>query len=157
LYQRELETILAVEVQQARVTPPGQLCNNLLHKWLVPPRFCEGPHVLEVANAEAFHTRKLHSQILCEPVNDFGSPTLRLLAGKNIPANRPVQQDQFSINGEAGPKLRRADSLLNCFEERWITSERLNPLSTHLLKVTSCDEAVDLRGPFSYPERFFLR
>jgi hypothetical protein len=68
------------------------------------------------------------------------------LAGKYIPANRPVKQDQLSVDGEAGTKLRRADSLLDRFEERWITSERLDPFGTHLLKVMSCDEAMDERG-----------
>jgi hypothetical protein len=95
-------------VQRARVVSPGQLCNNLLHKLLVPPRLREAPHVLEVANAKALRNQGIPFPDPGKPINDFGSPTLCLLGGENIPANRPIEHDQFSIDGEAGTKLRGA-------------------------------------------------
>jgi hypothetical protein len=100
-------------VQQPRVVSPRQLCNNLLHKLPILPRLGEGPHVFQVAHAEALDAGEHRSQISGKAIDDLGSPTLCLLAGEYIPANRPVQQDQFSINGEAGVKLRGADSFLD--------------------------------------------
>ena len=51
----------------------GQLCNNLLHKLLVPARLREGPHVLEVANAKALRNQGIPFPDPGKPINDFGS------------------------------------------------------------------------------------
>ena len=100
-------------VQQPRVVPPRQLCNNLLHKLLILPRLGEGPHVFQVPHAEALDSGERRSQISSKAIDDLGSPALRFLAGEYVPANRPVQQDQFSVDGEAGMKLGGADSILD--------------------------------------------
>jgi hypothetical protein len=60
-----------------------------------------------LANATALRNQGIPFPDPGKPINDFGSPTLFLLAGEN-PGNRPIEHDQFSIDGEAGTKLRGA-------------------------------------------------
>jgi hypothetical protein len=65
-----------------------------------------------LANATALRNQGIPFPDPGKPIKDFGSPTLCLLAGENIPANRPIEHDQFSIDGEAGTKLRGATRFL---------------------------------------------
>ena len=66
---------------------------------------------------------KLGSEILRKPINDLRSPAFGLLPVQNVPANRPVQQNELPVDGKRGAHLGGADALLDVFEEgsiaRW--------------------------------------
>lgn len=68
---------------------PRQLCNNLLHNYVVRPSISKGPHVLEVAGRKTLHVREGRTQVIGQPVNHLGAPALCLLPFQNVPTNLP--------------------------------------------------------------------
>jgi DNA-binding XRE family transcriptional regulator len=59
--------------------PPGQLCNNLLHKFLVGIRLSKRPHILQVPGPKTSHFRECFAQIVRQAINDLRAPSLILL------------------------------------------------------------------------------
>jgi hypothetical protein len=97
-------------VQNAHIVPPGQLCNKLLHNWFLRPGLFQGTHVLEASGAEALDARKLVLEIMGKPVDNPGTPTLCSLFGEDIPANRPIEENQLAIDRERSTKLCGKDA-----------------------------------------------
>ena len=77
-------------VEQNHMMTPGQFCSKL-QNFGVGPGLGKGPHVAEVAGAEALDTGKLRPQILRQPVYHLGSPALSREPGGEILPNRPVE------------------------------------------------------------------
>jgi hypothetical protein len=69
---------------------------------------------LERPRAKTIHARKL--QVVSQPLNDFGAPTLASLPGENIAANRPVEENKLPVDGERSPHLGAADPGLQILE-----------------------------------------
>ena len=78
---------------------PGNLCNGLLHKFRVRVGFGELPHVFEVAGRETLDGGEGVAQVLGQPINDLGAPTLLFLAGQDVAPDAPVEQDQLAVGG----------------------------------------------------------
>jgi hypothetical protein len=60
-----------------------------------------------------------------ESVDHPGAPALSSLPGEDVPADRPVEQDQLAANGEGGPDLGILDAALELLEQfrvarRWL-------------------------------------
>ena len=92
-------------VKKPDVMAPRQLCNDLLHKLGVWPRFGKGPHVLQISNREPLHIREFMMQIRSKKINDFGTPAFILLAVQNVSTNAPIENDHLGINGESRASL----------------------------------------------------
>jgi hypothetical protein len=112
-------------VEQDHMVAPRQLCSNLLHNWFVRPGGSKRSHVFERARAETFHTGKFVLQVMGQPIDDLRTPSLDVLALKNIPADRPVEKDKFPVDGQGGPDLGRPNAFLECLEELGIAGRRL--------------------------------
>jgi len=61
--------------------------------------------------------RKFSPEVGGEAVNDLSSPALFSLAGQDVAANAPIQQDEFQVNGQGGAELGGPHSLLEGFEK----------------------------------------
>jgi hypothetical protein len=84
---------------------------------LIPPATLrQGTHVPEAPWAEPLNTGKLGAEILGKPVNHLRSPAFGLLPVQDVAANRPVQQNEFPVDGKRGAHLGGADALLDVFE-----------------------------------------
>lgn len=79
---------------------PRQLCNSLLHKFRIRPRFGKGAHIFEIAGGEPFHLGKGFAQIAPQALDDFAAPALLGLTLQNIAPDLPVEIDQFGIGGK---------------------------------------------------------
>jgi hypothetical protein len=98
--------------EQGDLVPPGQLCKDTLHEVAVRLGRGEGPYVFEVPGRPASNAGKLAPQIGSETVDHPGAPAAAVLPLEDLGADLPVQQDQFVIDGQAGPEARLADSFL---------------------------------------------
>ena len=67
-------------IQNSDLVPLGQLCNNLLHKFLVRIGLRKGTHILQVPGPKSAHFRKGAAQVLREPIDDFGTPAFVVLS-----------------------------------------------------------------------------
>jgi hypothetical protein len=83
-----------------------------LHNWFLRPGLCQGTHVLQASGAEALDARKLVLEIMGEPVDNPGTPTLCSLLGEDIPANRPIKENQLAIDRERSTYLGCRFSLI---------------------------------------------
>jgi hypothetical protein len=92
--------------------PPGQLCSSLLHNLGIRPSLGKRPHVLKVAWRKAFHIREGGAQVMRQPVDHLGTPTLLGLSCKNVATDLPIQPDQFPINRQRRTLLRTVDAPL---------------------------------------------
>jgi hypothetical protein len=52
-----------------------------------------------------------------ESVDHPGAPALSSLPGEDVPADRPVEQDQLAANGEGGPDLSVLDAALELLQQ----------------------------------------
>jgi len=118
---------------------PRQLCNSLLHKFLFRPRLGESPHVFQIARTEALDAGELRAEIPGKPVNDLGAPTFRPLPFQNVSPNRPVQQDEFAVDGEGGSHLGSPNALFDLLEERRIAGRWLKLFRHRLLQGMSTE------------------
>jgi hypothetical protein len=96
--------------EQGDLVPPGQLCKDTLHEVAVRLGRGEGPYVFEVPGRPAGNAGKLAPQIGSQTVDHPGAPAAAVLPLEDLGADLPVQQDQFVIDGQAGPEARLADS-----------------------------------------------
>jgi hypothetical protein len=104
-------------VEEDRLMPPRQLCNNLLHELPVGPSGGEGPHVFQVAGGATGQSRELPLKVGGEAVDDFGAPAFRLRAGKDVAADFPIMQDEFGIGRERGLELGGADPFFDAGDQ----------------------------------------
>ena len=96
---------------------PRQLCSKLLHNWLVGPGRGKRPHVLETSRAETLDAGKLNLQVMCQPLHNLGAPALGILASEDLPAYRPVEEDQFPAHGKGGAHLGGVDAGFQLLEK----------------------------------------
>jgi len=68
---------------------PGQKCHKLWHFCGVRPDLGQGPHVLEVPRTIPLDSGKLYLQVMRQPLDDFGAPTLGPLTLEDF---RPIDQ-----------------------------------------------------------------
>lgn len=108
-------------VQQARLVAPQQFCNKLLQNCGIWPCLGKGPHVTQISRTEPLNARKLSPKVLSQPIDHLCSPALGIKPRRDVPANRPVQQDEFSIDGQGRTRLGGTDAFLDVFEEGRIT------------------------------------
>jgi hypothetical protein len=94
-----------------------QLCSELPHNWLVGPGGGKSPHVLEASRAETLDAGELRLQVVCQPLDNLGAPALGILASEDLPAYRPVEEDQFPAHGKGGAELGGADAGFQLLEE----------------------------------------
>lgn len=80
---------------------PGQLCNKLLHDLLVGERLSKGAHVFEVSWRKSRHFRETAPKIHREPIDDSRTPSLEVLARQDLAADAPLEQNEFSVNGNS--------------------------------------------------------
>ncbi len=52
-----------------------------------------------------------------KPVDNPGTPTLCSLLCEDIPANRPIEENQLAIDRERSPNLCRTNAVLELLEE----------------------------------------
>ena len=81
---------------------PGNLCNNLLHKFLLLVGGREPPHVLEVARGEPGSLWKRVPKVRGEAVDDLGTPAVLLLPSQDLLPDLPVEEDDLSVDGGSG-------------------------------------------------------
>ena len=70
---------------------PGQLCNNLLHKFLVRVRLSKRSHILQVPGPKTSHFRECFGQIVRQAINDLRAPSLILLPSQYVATDTPVE------------------------------------------------------------------
>jgi hypothetical protein len=90
---------------------PGQKCHKLWHFFGVRPDPGQGPHVFEVPRTIPLDSGELYLQVMRQPLDDFGTPTLGSLTLEDF---RPIDQ------------WRRTSSLLTANAVRgWASRIRL--------------------------------
>ena len=98
-------------VNQGAEMEPRQLCSSLLHKFRLGPGLGHGAHVFEITRRKAFHLREGVAQIVGQPVDDLGAPSLACLPGQDIAADLPVEQHQFAVDRQRRPLLGVMDTV----------------------------------------------
>ena len=68
---------------------PGQKCHKLWHFFGVQPDLGKGPQVLKVPRTIPLDFGKLYLQVMRQPLDDFGAPTLGSLTLEDF---RPIDQ-----------------------------------------------------------------
>lgn len=91
-------------VQESDIAPPGNLCNDPLHKFQVRPGHSKRPHVLKVARRETAHFRVCFAQIGGKTVDNLGPPAFLFLPLQNQPPNIPIQEHHGRIGGHDSPQ-----------------------------------------------------
>jgi hypothetical protein len=104
-------------VENSKIVSPGQLCNELLHNWLVWRGFSQRSHILKAPQAEALDPRELVLEIVGQSVDHPGPPSLGPLPGEDVPPDRPVEQNQLAVDGERGPNLGAPDAGFELLKE----------------------------------------
>jgi hypothetical protein len=61
--------------------------------------------------------RKFSPEVGGEAVNDLGSPTMFFLAGQDVTANAPIQQDEFPVNRQGGAELGGPHAFFEALEK----------------------------------------
>ena len=87
-------------LEEADVVAPRDLCNDLLHNFLVWPGLREAPHVLEVAAGEPLAVGELLPEVGGELVDHLRPPREPVLPLEDVPADRPVEEDELAVHGE---------------------------------------------------------
>lgn len=82
-----------------------------MHNFAVGPGLGEGAHIFQVSGRESGHLWEGSAEILRQPIDDLGAPTLSLLSAENVPTDGPVQEDELPIDRKAGPVPCRCDFL----------------------------------------------
>jgi hypothetical protein len=91
---------------------PGQFCNELLQNLLVGPSLGQRTHVAEVPRAEPFDSWELSLQIVSESVDNLAAPLLGRKPLAQVPADRPIEQDELPVHGKGGLNLGGPDAAL---------------------------------------------
>lgn len=83
----------------------------------VRPDLGQRPHILEVPRTIPLDPGELYLQVVRQPIDDFGAPTLGPLTLEDLPADRPVEKNQLPADGERGAELGVTDPALQVLEE----------------------------------------
>lgn len=79
---------------------PGQMCNKLLHDFF--GRECLGKGTLYFRfRGERPSFGKIAPKVCCQPIDHASSPSLRRLAGKDVAADAPIEENQFPVDGNS--------------------------------------------------------
>ena len=100
--------------QQGAHVPPRHLSHGLWDNFKL--RAKEGiklPHGKQAGARKAFHARVAGLQILCHLLHHRRTPGALTLPGIQLPANVPIQAQQFGIHRQHGASLRALDALLD--------------------------------------------
>src|SRR5579875_451818 len=100
-------------VQDADIMTPWNLCNKLLHNWLLAPGCGERAHIFQVPRREAFHLGERALQIRRQAVDYFRAPVLALLPREDFAPDLPIEQHQLAINSNRRPELSGLDAALH--------------------------------------------
>ena len=93
--------LAALDIQ---LRQPGQLCNNLLHEFLVRVGLGESGYTSgSWAENRAFPERP--AQVVREPIDDFDTPAFVVLSIQSVSSDAPVELDEFPVHGECGANL----------------------------------------------------
>jgi hypothetical protein len=84
--------------QEHCVVPPRDLSNRLLDNFLLSPCLGECPHVHEVSPGETAQVRENDAQVMSQPLYDLAAPPQLSLAVEDIPADLPVELEQFGVD-----------------------------------------------------------
>ena len=60
-------------------------------------------------------------QVSSEPLDDFGSPPVLLLASQDIAADAPIKQHQFAVDGQCRPDLGCPDAFFEVAQEPFVS------------------------------------
>ena len=104
---------------------PGQFCNELLQNLLLRPSLGQRTHVTEVPWAEPFDSRELSLQIMSQPVDNLAAPLLGRKPLAQVPADRPIEEDQLPVHGEGGPDLGGPDAAFELLKELLVAGGQL--------------------------------
>jgi hypothetical protein len=96
---------------------PGNLCNNLLHKFWIGVCLSEGAHVLQVARRESGDLREGAVEVFGQSLHDFGALPGPVLVVEDCAANVPVQEDELAVDCEDRAELGGANPLLQVAQE----------------------------------------
>ena len=94
--------------------PPRNLCNRLLHKFIVRIGRCEFRHIFQVSHGVAGGVRKRNFNVGGKIFNKFVAPCLVLVDDL---ADGVVENQQLSIDADRRAVLRCADLLLDRFDD----------------------------------------
>ena len=92
------------QASQHDVVASGNLCNDLLHKPTVRPRWGESSPVVSIAGREARPVRELVEPINGDPDDDLGTPPLGVLADQDHAADVPVHHEHRDVRRQHDAK-----------------------------------------------------
>ena len=104
---------------------PRDLCNDLLHNFLVWPGLREAPHVLEVAAGEALAVGELLPEVGGELIDDLRPPPEPVLPLEDVPSDRPVEEDELAVHGERCVNAGRSHPVLQVSKEVFVALRSL--------------------------------
>ena len=108
---------VAYRVQEPHVMPPGNLCNNLLHKLFVRVGLGKSAHVLEVARRESLQLGERVKKVRSQPVYHLRAQAEPLLPRQYVTTDIPVEGDQSRLTASAAltcaSRIRSFRSLRN--------------------------------------------
>ena len=96
---------------------------------LLRPSLGQRTHVAEVPRAEPFDSWELTLQILSEPVDNLAAPLLGRKPLAQVPADRPIEEDELPVYGKGGLYLGRPDAALQVLKEFVVAGGELEALS----------------------------
>lgn len=91
---------------------PRNLCNRLLHKFLVRVSKCKFCHILQVPNGITGSVRKSKFDIGRKAFNEFAAPGLMCI---DCIADRMIEKQKLPVDTDRCAILRRANFLLDGF------------------------------------------
>ena len=92
---------------------PHELCNRLLHKFLIRVSKCKFCHILQVPNGITGSVRKSKFDIGRKAFNEFAAPGLMCI---DRIADRMIEKQKLPVDTDRCAILRRADFLLDGFD-----------------------------------------
>ena len=67
---------------------------------------------------------------MAEPIDDLGAPAFASLPGQDVPADRPVEQDQLAADGDGGANLGILDKAFELLKQFRLTEGVWRPFCT---------------------------
>ena len=99
--------------QKGDVVMPRRFCKRRLQKW----------HVLTRA---LLRIRELPAQVAREPADHLAAPAMFLHALGVLPADRPLEPDEFGVDGEGGARAGRLHPAFNVAQEGVVAREHFS-------------------------------
>lgn len=93
-------------VENSDVVTPWNFSNKLLDDLWVRPGLGKGSHIKQVRARESPHLRKFRLQVRRRSLDHLRTPALLLLPLQDVPADLPMQEDEFAVYRERRPDLR---------------------------------------------------